>query len=86
MTIDLKVDEGKLKVQQLGRIPGAVMARLERKLAELQRDDIIALASGRAADFADYRARCARIKTRGEDIDALREIVAAYYNDEDDDD
>lgn len=82
----LKIDESELRVQQLGRLPGAVLARYERKLAELQRDDIETLASGRAVDIADYKARCARIKARGEDLEILREVVSAYYHDEDDDD
>jgi inosine/xanthosine triphosphate pyrophosphatase family protein len=81
----LKIDDSELKVQQLGRIPGSVLARIERRLAELQRDDILTLAAGRAADFADYKTRCARIKTRGEDLEVLRNAVAAYYNEDDDD-
>lgn len=76
----LKIDPSLLRLQR-----DPVFARVERAIAQRISDDVTFLASGRCADFADYKARTAGIKAAVRVLEDLRESVNTYLQEDDDD-
>lgn len=76
----LKVDGSKLTLQR-----DPVLARVERQMVQRIADDVTYLASGRCADYAEYRARVSAVKTGVRALEDLRESVKTYLQEDDDD-
>jgi hypothetical protein len=72
--------------QKLNYQHDALLGSFERKIMEHIETETEALASGRAADFVDYKRRAERIKTLSQVLEDLSAVVKTYLEEDEDDD
>lgn len=64
----------------------ALLGAYEKRLLERIDSETEALASGRATDFVDYKARTSRITTFKHALDDLSAVVKTYLEEDEDED